>query len=71
MFQIAYCSKTAGINRSTPSPASADNATSGTPRHCGSNSPIRDFKVRKVLALSSIKSHLLTATTIARPSRST
>ena len=70
MFQTAYALTIAACSRSSPLPVSADTITIGAPRSCGSSRPNASRSSLSFCGFSSSRSHLLTATTTARPSRS-
>ena len=63
-FMIACC------RRSKPRPVLADTVISGAPRNCGNSRSKLSRRSFSLSCFSSSRSHLLTATTTARPSRS-
>ena len=69
-FHTSWAFITASCKRSKPLPVFADTVTNGAPRSCGSNLSNDSLKVRNLACFSGSKSHLFTANTTARPSRS-
>ena len=70
-FQISCCRITAGMSLSTPFPVLADIVITGTPRKRGKANSSLSRIISRISFLSSLRSHLLMAMTMARPSRST
>ena len=70
VFQTSYARRIAVCSRSNPRPVRAETVTSGAPRSCGNNRSKLSRRSFNLACLFSSMSHLLTATTTARPSRS-
>ena len=69
-FHTSWARITACCNRSSPLPVFAETVTKGAPLNCGNSRSKDSRNMRSFACFSGSRSHLLTAKTTARPSRS-